>query len=252
LLAPTAGATRAQAAAHIDIVQTPAAVQGTCAPGTMGLSRVVTSDASSFKVTITAAAPPCTPIDAVAVIYAMPGGGQQWPQTLSERSAFTISQAGVTAITFTKACGPVQFDVVTGATPQSIAPLGQWHGPLLFPLDLETSQQYFPPADCNETTTTKATTTTTSSTTTTTTSSTTTTTAGGTSTTTTTSPAQVLGTTIVSPSSTPARVLGATETSPSTGSLAVTGFSSRDAGLIGGGLLLMGVGLMVEARRRLR
>ena len=242
LLSP--GAASAQAS-NISIVQTPAAVQGTCAPGTMGLSRVVTSTDAFFKLTITAAAPPCSPIDAVAVIYAMPGGAQQWPQTLAEKAPFTISQAGTTEITFTKGCNPVQFDVVTGATPQTIAPFGEWHGPLLFPLDIETSQQFFGNGgDCNEnTTTTQATTTTT------TTGATTTTTEA--TTTTTTSPPQVLGTTEVATTTTqPAVVLG--ETTTPTGSLAVTGFSSRDAALIGGGLVLMGAGLMVEARRRLR
>lgn len=246
MIAPAASATASPAESHIHIVQTPSEVQGNCSPSTMGLSRVITNNATSFKLTIAAAAPPCAPIDAVAAIYAMPGNGTPWPQTLAERMPFRIDKAGVTEVTFDKTCDAVQFDVLTGATPKTIAPLGEWHGPLLFPLDLETSLQYFGSPGCNPaTTTTTGVTTTTGATTTTT---------EAPTTTTTTTPPQVLGTTIVAPTTTASvAVLDKVETSggESPDSLAVTGFSSKDAGLIGGGLLVMGAGLMLEARRRL-
>ncbi len=252
IVAPaSAGAERVQGTTPVKVVQTPSDLSASenCSPGTMGLTRTIQNNASVFKVTITESSTPCTPINAIAVVYAMPGNGVAWPQNLLEANPFTISQAGVTEIIFEKDCDPVQFDIVTGATPQTIAPFGQWHGPLLFPLDLETSLQFWGNTDCNETTTTTGVTTTTREGETTTTTTTTTTTAA--TTTTTTSPPQVLGTTVTQATTTPAVVLSATATNPTTSSLAVTGFSSRDAGLIGGGLVLIGIGLMVEARRRL-
>ncbi len=109
-------------------------------------------------------APLCSRLDAVAVIYSMPGNGVAWPQQFVESRGFSLQQPGVTEIVFTRGCSPVQFDVVTGATPATISPDGPWHGPLLFPFDLNTSQQWW---GCGPTPTTTTSTTTTSSTTTT-------------------------------------------------------------------------------------
>jgi hypothetical protein len=140
---------------HISVVVTPAEVQGDCVPTGTGLSYVVFSDDSVFRLTVTAASPQCSPIDASAVIYGMPGNGEAWPQQLLEREPVVISAAGVYDITFTKECTPVQFDVVTGVTPQTITPGGEFHGPLLFPFDIETAEQYWGDAeDCPPPTTT--------------------------------------------------------------------------------------------------
>lgn len=159
MLAP-AGAAEGDAESAITITQTPSDGGGACVPAPLGLTYTTANDATTFTLRITAASAPCTPIDAKAVVYAMPGNGEMWPQTLSEVAPFTISEAGVTEIVFAKGCNPVQFDVLTGDTPQEISPLGAWHGPLLFPFDTATSLQYFGDPSCNPTTTTASTTTT--------------------------------------------------------------------------------------------
>ena len=131
-------------AENIAVVFTP---DETPDPGCLiGLPRetaYVGSPPESFVLNIVINAPLCQPIDAKAVIYGMPGGGEAWPQTLVETLPFTILEAGSYEVTFTKTCDPVQFDVLTGETPEVIAPLGAWHGPLLFPLDVNTSLQHF-------------------------------------------------------------------------------------------------------------
>ncbi len=91
---------------HITVVVTPDEVQGDCVPAGLGLSYVVFSDDSVFRLTVTAASPQCTPIDASAVIYGMPGNGEAWPQQLLEREPVRISAAGVYEITFLKDCDP--------------------------------------------------------------------------------------------------------------------------------------------------
>ena len=154
---------------HISVVVTPDEVQGDCVPAGLGLSYVVFSDDSVFRLTVTASSPQCSPIDASAVIYGMPGNGEAWPQQLLEREPVVISAAGVYEITFSKECTPVQFDVVTGATPQTITPGGEFHGPMLFPFDIQTAEQYWGDAEgCTPTTTTTSTTSTTTPSTTTT------------------------------------------------------------------------------------
>lgn len=133
---------------NISVVQTPSTVTTPCLPSVLVARSSSSSDALSFRLRITLLAPLCAPVTASAVIYAMPGNGAAWPQQLQEKVSFTLQAAGVTEITFTKVGTPVQFDVVTGATPQQIAPWLQWHGPLLFPFDTATSQQsgiYGPP-----------------------------------------------------------------------------------------------------------
>jgi hypothetical protein len=132
---------QAPPAGNISVVQTPSGPTSPCLPAPLVSRSKSVSDASSFRLTITLLAPLCAPIAASAVIYAMPGNGNAWPQQLQEKLSFTLQSAGVTEVTFTKTARPVQFDVVTGATPQQIAPWLQWHGPLLFPFDTSTSQQ---------------------------------------------------------------------------------------------------------------
>lgn len=201
VLGTAAAADDAPASSNISVVQADAATQGPCLPRWAALSYTVADTATAFTLTVTASAPLCDPVwDVSAVIYEMPGDNVAWPQELRERTTFVIEKAGTTTITFTKTCVPVQFDVVTGATPQTIAPWGEWHGPLLFPLDTNTALQHWG-YPCEVTTTTASTTTTapttttestttTEATTTTTTSSTTTST---TTTTTTTIPTSVSG-----------------------------------------------------------
>ena len=236
LVAP-AGAQDGVAAAEsaVTIVQTPSGAGGVCTPAPLGLTYTTANTAETFTLRITAATPPCTPIDAKAVVYAMPGNGEIWPQTLVEAVPFTISEAGVTEITFSKDCAPVQFDVLTGATPNEISPLGAWHGPLLFPFDTATSLQYFGNPECNPTTTTAPTTTSTTpevngSTT----------LPGGSSTTT----PEVDSVTTVPVA---AQVAGSTQ---QPAELALTGTSTRWGALAGASLIAAGAAMLLFARRR--
>jgi len=136
----------------ITITQAPLPFDGQCNPLAQAqLTYTTTSDADVFRMVITSATKPCNPIAAAAVAYAMPKGaspaGGQWPQTLVERKDFTIAEASTTTITFAKECDALQFDVITGESPQTISPTGPWHGPLLFVGDTKTSEQYFPPME---------------------------------------------------------------------------------------------------------
>ena len=241
----TAGAQEPETddAPHISVAFTPAAEQGNCVPAGLGLSYVVFSDDSVFRLTVNAASPQCSPIDASAVIYGMPGNGEAWPQQLLEREPVRISEAGVYEITFDKECEPVQFDVVTGVTPQTITPGGVFHGPLLFPFDVNTSEQYWGngqdcPPPSTTTTTTESTTTTTESTT-------------------TTSTPEVLGSTTV-----PAEVdsvttvpttndveVGGVSVTRQPAALALTG-SNAGLGALGVALLVAGMALIALQRRR--
>ena len=239
-----------EATSKITIVQTPSEAQPECLPALLGMTNFVNSTDEYFKLTVVASAPPCDPINATAVIYAMPGDGVAWPQELVEKKDFTIDVAGTTEITFSKDCGPAQFDVVTGATPQTIAPWTEKHGPLLFPVDTGTAQQYWGDAEgCTPetTTTTESTTTTTESTT----------------TTSSTVPVDVLGSTTIKPdlaatstSTTPGAsvsVLAATQTRTATTSgtaLALTGSSSGRIALGGAVLVVFGAVLFVISRKR--
>lgn len=158
LVAVTVGTATAGAAAlvhsepppsgNISVLQTATGPTAPCLPMALVARSSSSSDSATFRLKITLLAPLCAPITASAVIYAMPGNGNAWPQQLQEKLSFTLQAAGVTEVVFTKPASPVQFDVVTGATPQQIAPWLQWHGPLLFPFDTSTSQQvgiYGPP-----------------------------------------------------------------------------------------------------------
>ena len=151
-------------ASNISITQTPSGGGGICLPAFLAMTHSVGGDAQTFRLRIEVNAPLCSRLDAVAVIYAMPGNGVAWPQNFVESQGFSLQQPGVTEIVFTKTCEPVQFDVVTGATPATISPDGAWHGPLLFPFDINTSQQWWgcgpPPTTTTSTTTTSSTTTT--------------------------------------------------------------------------------------------
>lgn len=149
-VAPAAGASPAGAAdssPDITITQT-TQPSFFCLPSFLALNHQVMQTPTTFVVKVNAWIRPCNTVTAHAVIYQMPGNGVAWPQVLQQSQSFTINQKGVTTITFTKACKPVQFDVVTGPTPDVIAPWGAWHGWLLFPLSLNTSLQYFPGPDC--------------------------------------------------------------------------------------------------------
>jgi hypothetical protein len=96
---------------------------------------------SSFVLRILVLQPRCTPLQATAAVYGMPADGSVWPQDLVDTAPVTLSGAGVTEVTFERTCSPAQFDVVTGTTPDRIAPWAAWHGPLLFPLDTRSAFQ---------------------------------------------------------------------------------------------------------------
>jgi hypothetical protein len=162
--APAAVAQAEEPTSNIRIVQTPSGGGGICLPPALALRQSTRSDATTFRLIITVTAPLCSRVNAVAAIYQMPGNGVAWPQTLLETAPFTLREPGVTEVIFTKTCTPVQFDVITGATPPVISPTGAWHGPLLFPFDPSTSLQWF---GCGPTTSTSTTSTTSSTTTTT-------------------------------------------------------------------------------------
>jgi len=136
-LGPTAGAAKSM----VSIVQNANESSGPCVPSWLSLANEIDANDETFTLRVIAAASPCSPIEASAVIYRMPGNGIAWPQHLLEVQPFTISTAGVTEITFRRSCVATQFDVVTGDTPATISPFGPHHGPLLFPFDLRTSQQ---------------------------------------------------------------------------------------------------------------
>lgn len=224
----------------ITITQTAGIGAGPCI-GQNGLTYTVFSDSATFRLRVVAPSDPCQPIAATAAIYAMPGGGAAWPQTLKEAVPFTISEAGVTNITFAKTCTPVQFDVVTGATPQVITPLGgQMHGPLLFPADINTAFQD-PGAVCTTTTAP-------------------TTTVAGQTTVAPTTTGAVLDTTIVNTTTTVAVVRGTTDVRSGGGTtgtnspgsaLAATGGSNSGTATVGGILLAAGVSLILVSRRHL-
>jgi LPXTG-motif cell wall-anchored protein len=144
---PTTTLPPAPTAKNITVEQTPDPEQGPCVvrnpPLVDPLSNFVRSTPEEFRLRIIVSEPLCEPIEATAVIYAMPGNGESWPQRFVEKLDFTLQEAGETVVTFTKTCDPVQFDVITGATPEVIDPLGEWHGPLLFGLDTSTSFQHW-------------------------------------------------------------------------------------------------------------
>lgn len=137
---------------RIKITQTPSGKDVPCVPVDRGLRYKTFNDDAVFRLTVFNDAPLCEPLLVKAVVYAMPDNGEQWPQTLEEVVEFTLFEAGQTDIEFTKdaaeECNALQFDVLTGATPRVIAPLGEWHGPLLFTFNTETSYQDVLDASC--------------------------------------------------------------------------------------------------------
>lgn len=219
----------------VTITQTPSGATTPCVPPPLGLTYTTENTPESFTLRIVAASPPCSPFEAKAVVYAMPTNGEQWPQTLSEAVPFTISEAGVTEVVFAKGCEPVQFDVLTGATPAVISPLGEWHGPLLFPFDTATSLQWFGSPDCVPTTST-----------------------------TTTSTPQVIGSTTIPvvssttppevaaettvPTAAPAPAVAGTTQQPA--ALALTGRTNGWVALAGTSLVLAGAAMLLVSRRR--
>lgn len=124
-----------------------------CVDPLFSLSNYVNSTADAFTLTVNVNAPLCSPLEAKAVIYAMPGDGVAWPQELVKTVPFTLSEAGTVTVTFSKGCGATQFDVITGHAPQTIN-TGFDHGPLLFPAQLQTAQQFWGAPCVDETTTT--------------------------------------------------------------------------------------------------
>ena len=141
----TASAPTQPSTSDISITQTPSGGGlPICLPPLLSLRQTVSETATTFSLRIDVTTRLCAPLEAAAVVYAMPGNGVAWPQTLVERVDFTLQEAGTTVVTFTKRCDPVQFDVITGASPPVIFPFfGDFHGPLLFPFDLSTSLQWF-------------------------------------------------------------------------------------------------------------
>jgi hypothetical protein len=266
VLAPSAlGASADTASANIQVTTEAAADQPTCrSAANKDATGSVSSSNSEWTFTIKANSPICEPV--TAAIYSMPDNMfWPWPQQKLESVTFDVP-AGTTTITFTKTnCGPTQFDIVTGGTPDRIQPTtGPMHGPLLFTWSPWSATQNFTPAtdDCVPTTTTTGVTTTSvaGSTTlqsTTSTPDTTTTTAdvAGSTTvpgSTTTPPTSVLGsTTIAGPTTTgysPSRVEPATQVrdvSPTgAAGLAATGADSQALGIAG--LLLVVMGLLAR------
>lgn len=245
---PAPGTTAAaNAADKITITQTALAPITTCTTPEQALSYTTFSDNSIFRLRVRASSPLCSPITATAVVYAMPGDGSLWPQTLSQTKSFTISGASQTDIVFSKDCTPAQFDVVTGATPQTISPLGERHGPLLIP-DVNTAYQD-PGIACSPPTTEVGNSTTVPGGVTTTPTTVANTTVQNTSTT-----AAPIVAGVSTPTTAPPSVLdtvsnrGGTTYSPA--ALAVTGVSSQAMGLTGVTLFAVGVGLMLTARHR--
>ena len=271
---PTAGvsaqptpSTTLPADSSVRVTFTPSSAQGPCVSFPVGVQHTPQNSPTTFVLKVVVTRPLCQSVKATAAIYSMNQYPNAWPQTLFTTSAFTLQAPGTTVVEFTKGCRPVQFDVVTGATPQVISPTGQWHGPLLFPFDTSTALQWggcptpFTTTSSSTTTTSTTTSTTTTTTTPTTTSSTTSstttpstsTTVPGTTTTvpgsTTTVPVDVAGETTV-PTSRPADVAGIQQTNQN---LAFTGVGPLPtilgASLIGFGLFLMLVGRRPVGRR---
>lgn len=255
-LAPAASAQDPAQPSSVSIVSTPSGASGPCMDPALALRHEVRNDDDRFVLRITVSAPLCSPLDAAAAIYDMPDNGQAWPQQLRERRDFRLQAAGVTEVVFAKGCGASQFDVITGATPQTISPTGEHHGPLLFPLDVNSSYQYRGPAcedvESTTTTTTEVTTTTVAETSTTTIPETSTTTVPET--TTTVDEGEVLGAVAnagsgpQSPTGEQPEVLGISDAQPER--LALTGATSVPAVMVGAALLIGGAILLLLRARK--
>jgi hypothetical protein len=240
--------TPAGATGTITVTRTPLSSDTNCVPtalGRLGWTYTTESTPSLFRLTVTNPSNLCDPVDAVAAIYALPGNGGAWPQQLVTTEPFSIQAASSISITFTKDCDPVQFDVLTGDTPKTIdvPPQGPLHGPLLFPFDTKTAEQFVPDSEnCRPTTKptpppTQATLPPTQPTV--------------------TQPSQVAAVTTIQGGGTttapaqPAAVQAATQTQPSAAgtSLALTGAPSASMAALGSLLLLAGLFLLVLSRR---
>ena len=155
-------AVSAEAAAdNINIEQKPVESNQLCvypsiAVATNAMRYTYATSDKDFVLEITLDRPLCYPLDASAAIYSMPGNGVAWPQQLKQAKQFTLKAAGTTKITFLKGCDPVQFDVVTGETPDIITPLTA--PVLLFPFDIKTAEQWWGCTAPSTTTTVPATT----------------------------------------------------------------------------------------------
>lgn len=259
---PLVSAGAVDALGTIDVEQSAQPYEGDCVPTLVGRaswSYEVASTPEHFQLTIHNPSTLCDEVVATAVMYAMPDDGN-WPQRLAGAEDFTIREASTTVVTFTKDCQPVQFDVLTGETPDVIDVLGPHHGPLLFPGALETSEQHRAPGCAPTTTTTAVTTSTvapesTTSTPTTSTSS---------STSTTTSIASVAGASVDSTPPSEAggsvgqqglggsqpQVLGATATRSGASTLALTGGDLAALAGVACLVLAAGTGAVLAARRR--
>ncbi|HOT80074.1 MAG TPA: hypothetical protein PKY13_08800 [Microthrixaceae bacterium] len=228
-----------------------------CVDPLFSLSNYVNSTADAFTLTVNVNAPLCSPLEAKAVIYAMPGDGVAWPQELVKTVPFTLSEAGTVTVTFSKGCGATQFDVITGHAPQTIN-TGFDHGPLLFPAQLQTAQQFWGARCVDETTTTStvpATTSTVPTSSTTTAATSTSTTAAEAKTTTTAASADVnisATSTVAEPTTTLAiAVAGQSVDNPVPAtSLAFTGSATNIIAALAIGLVLIGISALVIRERR--
>lgn len=228
-----------------------------CVDPLFSLSNYVNSTADAFTLTVNVNAPLCSPLEAKAVIYAMPGDGVAWPQELVKTVPFTLSEAGTVTVTFSKGCGATQFDVITGHAPQTIN-TGFDHGPLLFPAQLQTAQQFWGARCVDETTTTStvpATTSTVPTSSTTTAATSTSTTAAEAKTTTTAASADVnisATSTVAEPTTTLAiAVAGQSVDNPMPAtSLAFTGSATTIIAALAIGLVLIGISALVIRERR--
>lgn len=126
---------------RVSVRHQPAPWSGGCATGRDGMAYETVVGPSSFVLRILVLQPRCAPLQATAAVYGMPVDGSVWPQDLIDTAPVVIAGAGVTEVTFARTCTLAQFDVVTGATPDRIAPWAAWHGPLLFPLDTRSAFQ---------------------------------------------------------------------------------------------------------------
>jgi hypothetical protein len=224
----------------VNVEFTPAPSQEGCVPFPVGVTQTPGNTGEAFTLRIRISRTLCTTVGATAAVYAMPSSSEAWPQTLVERVPFEMKESGTVLITFTKTCKPQQFDVIAGTsesvTPPTIAPTGPWHGPLLFPFDLDTTLQW---PGCRNPTTTSSTTipsTTTPSTT----------SSSSTTSSTTTlplAPPEVQGETTIAPP--PAQVLGVQQTSAN---LAFTGVGTKPA-LFGAVLIAFGLFFMLLGRK---
>lgn len=228
-----------------------------CVDPLFSLSNYVNSTADAFTLTVNVNAPLCSPLEAKAVIYAMPGDGVAWPQELVKTVPFTLSEAGTVTVTFSKGCGATQFDVITGHAPQTIN-TGFDHGPLLFPTQLQTAQQFWGAPCVDGTTTTStvpATTSTVPTSSTTTAATSTSTTAAEAKTTTTAASADVnisATSTVAEPTTTLAIAVAGERVDnpmPAT-SLAFTGSATTILAALAIGLVLIGISALVIRERR--